>query len=201
FPHPSEVRAERQRLEGSWFVHWVGGKLYHLRLRSGGPNVDGVVRALRVREHPWLLRARIDDVIGDAVSQYQPIRIRPFTFLAQKAELIKPAAEAADVAHPLLNGFKVTPRFVLSAKVYESNSGVAELGVFVNVGMHYDIDVPLSDFQAANIDLTGMYLVRRVPEKGKRRLVGRIGHLAGTEVHLSETTDADIVPVDSIKLE
>src|SRR5262249_34403060 len=140
-------------------------------------------------------------VIGDAVSQYEPIRIRPFTFLAQKAELIKPAAEAADVAHPLLNGFKVTPRFVLSAKVYESNSGVAELGVFVNVGMHYDIDVPLSDFQAANIDLTGMYLVRRVPEKGKRRLVGRIGHLAGTEVHLSETTDADIVPVDSIKVE
>ena len=201
FPHPSEVKAERQRLDGHWFVHWVGGRLYHLRLRSGGPNVDGEVKPLRVSEHPWLLRARIDDVIGDAVSQYEPIRVRPFTFLAQKAELIKPAAAAANISHPLLSGFKVTPRFVLNAKVHESNSGLAGVGVFVNVGMHYDIDVPLADLQAANIDLTGMYVVRRAPEKGQRRLVGRIGHLAGAQAHLSEATDADVVAVDSIKLE
>jgi len=201
FPHPGEIKAERQRLNGFWFVHWVGGKLHHLRLRSGGPNVEGAVKPLRVTEHPWLLRARIDDVIGDAVSQYEPIRVRPFTFLAQKAELIKPASAAANVSHALLGGFRVTPRFVLNAKVYESSDGVAGLGVFVNVGMHYDIDVPLSGFQAANIDLAGMYVVRRDPEKGQRRLVGRIGYLAGTQAHLSEATDADVVPMDSIKLE
>src|SRR5581483_4864615 len=112
FPHPGEIKAERQRLNGFWFVHWVGGKLHHLRLRSGGPNVEGAVKPLRVTEHPWLLRARIDDVIGDAVSQYEPIRVRPFTFLAQKAELIKPASAAANVSHALLGGFRVTPRFV-----------------------------------------------------------------------------------------
>jgi hypothetical protein len=147
------------------------------------------------------LRARIDDVIGDAVSQYEPIRVRPFTFLAQKAELINPAAKAANVSHPLLSGFKVTPRFVLNAKVHESNSGLAGVGVFVNVGMHYDINVPLSDLNVANIDLAGMYVVRRVPEKGQRRLVGRIGHLAGNQAHLSEATGAEVVSLDTIKLE
>ena len=93
FPNPGEVKAERTFLQDHRFVHWVGGKLYHLRLQSGGPNVDGELLSLRVSEHPWLLRARIDDVIGDAVSQYEPIRVRPFTFLAQKAELVKPAAK------------------------------------------------------------------------------------------------------------
>lgn len=201
FPNPSEVKAERQRLEGFWFVHWVGGKLYHLRLKSGGPNVDGALQTLSVSDHPWLLRARIDDVIGDAVSQYEPIRVRPFTFLAQKAELIKPAAVAAGVAHPLLAGFKVTPRFILNAKVYEPSGGIAGLGMFVNVGMHYDIDVPLPDLQAANIDLAGMYVVRRTPEQGQRRLVGRIGHLAGGQANLSEATGAVSVSMDEIKLE
>lgn len=201
FPHPGEVKAERERLNGFWFVHWVGGRLYHLRLHNGGPNVDGTVRPLRVAEHPWLLRARIDDVVGDAVSQYEPIRRRPFTFLAQKAELIGPAATAAGVAHPLLSHFKVTPRFVLNAKVYEPTAGTAGVGVFVEVGMHYDIDVPLPDLLGAGIDLAGMYVVRRAPEKGQRRLAGRIAHLAGSELQLSEATDADVVAVESVKLE
>ena len=201
FPNPGEVKAERTRLQDHWFVHWIGGKLYHLRLQSGGPNVDGELLTLHVSEHPWLLRARIDDVIGDAVSQYEPIRVRPFTFLAQKAELVKPAAKAANVAHLLLDGFRVTPRFILNAKVYEPTSGSAEVGMFVNVGMQYDIDVRLPDLQAANVDLTGMYVVRRAPEKGQRRLVGRISRLAGAQAHLSESTDAETIEVDAIKLE
>jgi hypothetical protein len=201
FPHPREVKAERLRLDGFWFVHWVGGKLYHLRLRNGGPNVDGAIRPLRIADHPWLLRARIDDVIGDAVSQYEPIRVRPFTFLAHKAELIGPAAAAAGVAHPLLSGFKVTPRFVLNAKVYEPTGNTVGVGVFVKVGTHYEINVPLPDLQRAGIDLAGMYVVRRAPEKGQRRLAGRIARLTGSELHLSESTDGDVVAADSVKLE
>jgi len=98
-------------LRDYWFVHWVGGKLYHLRLKSGGPNVDGEQKTLRVGENTWLLRARLDDVIGIALPQYEPIRVRPFTFLAQRAELVAPAVEAANIDHPLIGGFTVTPRF------------------------------------------------------------------------------------------
>jgi len=103
---PSEVKAERERLEGFWFVHWTGGKLYHLRLSAGGPNVDGQQQTIRTSEHPWLLRARLEDAIGSALQSYIPIRKRPFTFLAQKSELIKKAAAAADIAHELLDTFK-----------------------------------------------------------------------------------------------
>jgi hypothetical protein len=86
---PSDVRAERERLREHWFVHWMDGKLYHLRLKGGGPNVEGAPKTLRTSEHPWLLRSRLDDAIGEALPKYEAIRERPFTFLAQKSELIK----------------------------------------------------------------------------------------------------------------
>jgi hypothetical protein len=113
-PDPRDVKPERERLEGFWFVHWFDGKLFHLRLKSGGPNVEGDNRTLRVADHPWLLRARLDDAIGAALPKYEPIGQRPFTFLAQKSELIGQAAKAANISHPLLSGFTVTPRFALN---------------------------------------------------------------------------------------
>jgi hypothetical protein len=201
FPNPEQVKAERERLQGFWFVHWVGGNLYHLRLNSGGPNVEGTQQTVRIAEHPWLLRARIDDVIGAGLSQYEPIRVRPFTFLAQKAELVSRSAAAAQVSHPLLSGFKVTPRFVLNAKVFEETSDAVGIGLFVTVEMHHDIDIQLTDLQAANIDLSGMYVVRRTLQKGQRRLVGRIDCVTGNQARLSETTDVADISVDEIKLE
>jgi hypothetical protein len=201
FPRPSELKAERHRLEDCWFLHWVGGKLYHLRLKSGGPNVDGELQKLRVSEHPWLLRARLDDAIGQAVSQYDPIWRRPFTFLAQKAELVGRAADAAAVSHPLLEGFKVTPRFTLNAKIYEAAEGAPRVGVFVTVGMHQEIEALLDDLEAAGLDMVGMYVVRRVPEPGKRRLMGRIRKVANGYAQLSEATDLEAVPLATLKLE
>lgn len=44
---PSEVKAERERLSGYWFIHWSDGKLFHLRLKAGGPNIEGQPIVLR----------------------------------------------------------------------------------------------------------------------------------------------------------
>lgn len=153
-PSPSDVKAERERLQGFWFVHWAGGKLYHLRLRAGGPNVDGEQLSASASQYGWLLRSRVDDVIGVALPKYNPIRRRPFTFLAQHTELIKPAAEKARINHPLIDQFTVTPRFILHAKTYEPVDGQSKLGIFINVEMQIDILAPLNDLQKASIDLT-----------------------------------------------
>jgi len=201
FPDPSAVKTERRRLQDYWFLHWVGAKLYYLRLKSGGPDVKGKVQSLYVSEHPWLLRARLDDVIGQGVPRYDPIRARPFTFLAQKAELIETAAAAAGVSHPLLADFKVTPRFVLNAKIYEDSDGVPSLGIFVTVGMQHDIQAPLGDLQANGLDVTGMHVVRRIAEPGKRHHMGRIGDLKNNQARLVEPTDLETVPLQTIKLE
>lgn len=103
FPDPSLVKAERERLSGFWFLHWTDGKLYHVRLAAGGPNLDGTPVTVSTSDHPWLLRSRLDDAIAQAFPKYEPQRLRPFTFLAQKSELLADAAEEARIAHPLLN--------------------------------------------------------------------------------------------------
>jgi hypothetical protein len=178
-PSPADVKAERERLQGFWSVHWAGGKLYHLRLSAGGPNVDGQQLSAPVSKYGWLLRRRVDDVVGVALPKYQPIRVRPFTFLAQRTELIGPAADTARIDHPLIDQFTVIPRFVLSAKTFEPVDGQSKLGIFINVEMQFDITAQLSDLQDANVDLSGLHVVRRQPEPGKRRLVGRISRVDG----------------------
>ncbi len=200
-PHPNDVQAERERLDGYWFVHWLGGKLYHLRLKAGGPNVDGTLRPMRVADHPWLLRSRLEDAIGSALPRYEPVRERPFTFLAQRAELIKSAAASARIDHPLLHHFKVTPKFALNAKIYELADGRPAVGLFVTVGMRFDIDATISELALAGVDVTGMYVVRRQPIPGERRLVGRIGSLDRQTVTLSETTGPTTISEWEIKLE
>ena len=200
-PSPAEVKAERERLRDFWFVHWVGGKLYHLRLSAGGPNVDGQQLTAPASQYGWLLRARVDDVIGVALPKYQPIRQRPFTFLAQRTELIAPAAHAARIDDPLIEQFTVTPRFVLSPKTFEPVDGQSKLGIFINVEMQFDISAPLNELQSANVDLTGLHVVRRQAEPGKRRLVGRISRVDGNVTHLSESTEGPSIQTDQIKLE
>ncbi|WP_316191041.1 argonaute/piwi family protein [Bradyrhizobium sp. SZCCHNS2096] len=200
-PSPSDVKAERERLGGFWSVHWVGGKLYHLRLSAGGPNVDGQQLSAPASQYGWLLRSRLDEVVGLALPKYRPIRVRPFTFLAQRTELIGPAADAARVDHPLIGQFSVIPRFVLSAKTFEPVDGQSKLGVFINVDMQFDISAPLNELQSANVDLGGLHVVRRQPEPGKRRLVGRILRVDGDVTLLSEGTEGPSIGTDSIKLE
>lgn len=200
-PDPSEVKEERTRLRGYWFVHWFEGKLFHLRLKAGGPNVDGEHKQIRTADHPWLLRSRLDDALEEALPRYAAVRKRPFTFLAQKVELIDAAAEAAGLSHRLLNGFKVIPRFALSPKIYEPVDGATRVGVFVTIGMRYDIEAGLTDLLQAGIDVSGMYAVRRNRQPGERGLLGRIRSIEGNTVELFEETDQTSVNVSEVKLE
>ena len=88
FPDGAEVKAERERVSDHWFVHWFKGMLYYLRLKGGGVNVSGRTVTLRTREHPWLLRSCLEDSVAEVFHKYEPLRRRPFTFLAQKQDLV-----------------------------------------------------------------------------------------------------------------
>lgn len=200
-PDPSKVKEERTRLMGYWFVHWFDGKLFQLRIKAGGPNVEGGHRSIRTAEHPWLLRARLDDALEEALPRYAAVKKRPFTFLAQKNELIDAAATAAGLSHKLLNGFKVIPRFALSPKIYEPVDGTTRVGVFVTIGMRYDIEASLRDLLEAGIDVHGMYVVRRKRQPGERGLLGRVRSISNDIVQLFEETDLASVNVNDAKLE
>src|SRR5438270_5195202 len=108
------VAAEREHLDGWWFVHWYEGNIYCLRLKAGGPNIGGTPTQLEIAKHPWLLRARLEDAVSNVFDRYPAHRRRPFSFLAQKQELVGTAAKRARVTHPLLTGFRIIPRYTLN---------------------------------------------------------------------------------------
>lgn len=200
-PNPSDVRTERERLGSHWFVHWLGGKLYAMRLQPGGPNVEGQQQKLKVADHPWLLRSRVDDVMASVFSKYEADRLRPFSFLAQKGEIVEQAAEAANVQHTLLAGFGIRPRFTLNTKVVEPRDGESQLGIFLTLAMRYEISAELSALQKAGVDLRGLYVIRRRRQRGERRLVGRIDRLEGDQVHLTEAEDQTTFAAADVQIE
>lgn len=198
---PGDVRAERERLAGHWFVHWLGGRLYCLRLKAGGPNINGRPARLKVAEHPWLLRARLDDVIATVFEQYPAVRHRPFSFLSRREEIVATAAERARVRHLLLSGFRILPKFTLNAKVIEPRDGDTRVGLFVTLGMRYEINAELTSLERAGVDLAGLHVVQREVQPGQRRLVGRIDKLVDGTVHLSEAIDDGTIAATDVQLE
>jgi hypothetical protein len=198
---PSEVKAERERLKDHWFVHWMDGKLFHVRLKAGGPNVEGEHVVVETATHPWLIRARLDDALEDALPDYSAVRRRPFTFLARKVQLIDAAATGANISHKLLSTFKVTPRFALNSKIYEPSDGETRVGLFVTIGMRYDIETGLAELQEAGVDLRGMYVVRRERQPGERGLLGRVRSIEDGIVTLYEETGEATLKVADVKLE
>lgn len=198
---PGDVKAERERLADYWFVHWHGGKLYCLRLKAGGPNIDGQPAQLNVNEHPWLLRSRLDDAISTVFDRYPVYRHHPFSFLSQREELVTTAAKRADVQHPLLDGFRIVPRFTLSAKIIEPKEGMAQIGIFMTLGMRYEIGADLADLREGGVDLKGLYVIRREVEPGQKRLVGRIDQVCNNTVQLSEATSEASIASADVQLE
>ena len=201
FSDGAQVKAERERVAHHWFVHWLGGKLYYLRLRGGGPNVDGTLQQLKTIEHPWLLRARLEDAVGDRFAAYDPVRLRPFVFLAQHVELVSEAARNAGIDPTLLDGITITPRYELSAKIYEPFDGVSGIGLFVTLSMAHDLSADLKRLQDAGLDLNGSHLVRRSQEPSERRHVGRFARIDGDDIVLMEAHGADRMKLSEVKLE
>ncbi len=197
----TEIKAERERLRPYWFLHWSGGQLYHLRLKSGGPNVQGRTVSLETVRHPWLLRSRIEDAIDEAIPGYAAVKKRPFTFLARKSELLELAAKTVGIEHSMLANFRISPKFVLNTKIFEDANGHTRIGIFVTIGMRYEIDARLEDLVASKIDVSGMYVVRREPQPGERRLLGRIRRLDDGWTHLVENAEDDVFETAGLKLE
>lgn len=170
-------------------------------MKAGGPNVEGRPARLASADHPWLLRARLDDVIATVFDRYPALRLRPFSFLSRRDEIVAAAAKKTRVQHPLLAHFRIVPKFTLNAKVFEPHGGASRIGLFVTLGMRYDIDADLKALSGAGIDLSGLYAIRRKIEPGQRRLVGRIESLAGDSVQLSEFTESSTVAAADVRLE
>src|SRR5205823_1288108 len=111
-------------------------------------------------QHLKLLAARIENELPHVFDRYPPLRLRPFTFLAQKQDLITSIREGRKF-HPLLSTFSIRPRYALDAKLVEPRDGDVFVGLFATVNLRYEIKAPLDVLERARIPLNGLYVVWR----------------------------------------
>jgi hypothetical protein len=197
------LRALRESLAPDWSVQWEGTKVYFLRLADQADEIPGTApSALAVGENLRLLARLTTDALVRRFPTYEPLRRKPFTFVGRKQQLMDGVDEVIGVAHPLLGEFRIWPKYSLDARVVEVRPSAAFVGLIVDLATRWEITADLEALQAAGVDLTGLFVVRRHPDPELRPLVGRIGTVHHGVVNLSESTsDTQSVSVSSVMLE
>jgi len=190
-PENKELQALREKLQSDWFLHWRFGKVYGIpKVKVSEPaQYDGKPVELNCDEHLQLLVARIASVLPDIFSKYSAFRFRPFTFLAQKEELVSSIATKLQDFPSLISQFKIKPKFILEPKLVELRNEEPFIGLFLRVETRWEILASLSELQNAGVNLQDLYVVRRQRQPGQRRLVGKISHISDKTVNLSESFD------------
>src|SRR5205814_9248758 len=91
--------------------------------------------------------------------------------------------------HELLQHFTIRPAFTLEAKIIEPTPDQTSIGLFLFLSTKWEINADPFALREAGIDLNGLYVVRREPVPGERRLVGQIGAVTQATVHLTASYD------------
>jgi hypothetical protein len=180
-----DLRALREQHEHEWFLRREGDQLIGVsRVQSPTP-LFGKETVRDLDLDPGLLRALVRDA-RQRLFPKDPIHWRPFTILSTQAaeDRMKRAAERTRIHHPLLSGFRVVPKMAIDAQVV-TVGGRPRVALVVDFADRWEINIALEALQEADVDLSGLCVVRRRPEQGERHLVGRIGALHGGMVQIS----------------
>jgi hypothetical protein len=204
FADPAGLREFRRQHETEWFLHWREGSVYAIpRVESPAERI-GEARLLPWADHQNLqvIAARLNDVLPSAFPKYEALHRRPFAFLGQKEELVDAVTSEWNNVPPLVSAFSIRPRYELESKIIELRQGETQPALFMNVRMQWDTHAGIEELVAAGVDVSGLYAVRRDPEPGERRLVGKIQRVSDGMVQLSEALgDAQSIRAADVSLE
>lgn len=206
-PWTSEVdlRKLRETLGKDWFVLRRGDKIFGLpTVLKPAVNFGHTTKALSLSDYEGLdfMRARLNEALPEVLPAYQPERVRPFRFLAQKNEFVASFASNHQLPEIVKRGFAIRPRFELEARTIELVDGELRVVVAMSVAMQWEISASLSDLAKQSVQLDGLYVVLKQPRPGERRLVGRIKSLNQGTVELDESMDGRTsIPADAVRLE
>jgi hypothetical protein len=201
-PNNRDVEPLRQALGDEWFLHWRQGKLYGIPRVITPQKPFGQPEDLNCNEHLQLLTSRISDLLPDIFSRYDPLKRRPFTFLAQRKELISAVISTIENLPDIISSFKIFPKYILEPKIIELQNDEPGIGLFLRLKTNWQIQASLSTLQNEGVELQDLYVVRRRPALGQRRLVGRVDRLSQQIVYLSESFDqVESIPEEEVWLE
>ncbi|MEG4428054.1 MULTISPECIES: Piwi domain-containing protein [unclassified Microcoleus] len=193
-PNNQDLKSFRELLGDQWFSHWRKGKLYGIPKVTNPQKSFGQLEDLNCNEHLQLITSRLNSLLPDIFSEYNPLKRQPFTFLGQKKELIREVISTVKNLPDIISSFKVFPKYILGPKTFEIQNDESGIGLFLRIKTNWQIQASLSTLQNEGVELRDLYVVRRQCAPGQRRLVGRIDSLSKQIVYLSESFDK----IDSI---
>jgi hypothetical protein len=200
-PDNKQVKPLRE-LHKDWFLSWREGILYGIP-KTEQPSTDlGEPATLRCSDHLPLLVALIDELMPKKFPTYEAFRLRPFAFKGKRDELIAAIAKTMRNAPALLQHFTIRPTFILEAKIIEPVPDQTDIGLFLTINTKWEINADPAALQTAGVDLSGLYVVRRVTGPGERRLIGQIRDVTGTIIQLGASyDDRTTISTDEVFLE
>jgi hypothetical protein len=203
-PADGDLRELRRATQATWTLYREDDEVLAVPRNDPPPVALGEPEEIECLDHLGFLSYLINDALPRAIPSYPAFKLRPFTFLGQKQEIVEAAVKSAGAAgrSPLVDGFHERPKYELAARLVELRDGEPFIGLFIDVGTRREIVVGLDELVEAGIDLNGLDVVWRDPAPDTRRLVGRIGRLVGDRLELSEMLDgANEVAVGDVMLE
>lgn len=201
-PNNQEVGPLREALGDEWFLYWKEGQLYGIPKVATPQKPFGQPSDLICTEHLQLLTSRVGSLLPGVFSSYVPLKRKPFTFLAQRKELISSVVDNIKGLPGIVKSFKIFPKYILEPKIFALHDDEASIGLFLRLKTNWQIQASLSSLQNEGVELQNLYVVRRHPTPDQRRLVGRIDYLSQQIVHLSESFDElSSVPEEEVWLE
>jgi hypothetical protein len=200
-PDNKQLR-DLRALHADWFIYWREGFLYAVpRTDSPGTTIGEPV-TLQCNEHLQFIVALIDGLLPTKFPGYDAFRRHPFAFAGKKDELVGAAAAKLRTKPALLRYFAIRPTFILEAKIIETVPDQTAIGLFLTINTKWECTADVSTLEAAGAGLGGLYVVRRRPQPGERRLVGQIKSVVGSTVNLSAAyDDRTTIGVDEVYLE
>ncbi|MCB9745124.1 MAG: hypothetical protein H6741_19115 [Alphaproteobacteria bacterium] len=207
FKPEDDLRDLRKKHGDSWFLRREGNVLVGLP-RDGllrgdePPSLFEAIEQRTVREASRFLRALIVDAFPNLLPR-KPIGRRPFTILADdpREDRVSRAARKAGVRHRLLSGFRVMPKLSIDVKLVYLDAG-PQVVLLLDFADRWEINIPLEVLAKQGVQLSSLHVVRREPEEGEHRLVGRIGCLQDGVVRLDQSfDDTKEVPSNLVYLE
>ncbi len=201
-PNPEQVWDLRRQLGDEWFFWRDGQQVLGISKTAEPTKSFGNRVELPCVDHLRLLAARIADVLPQKFPRYEALRRRPFAFLGQQDEVVSAIRTRMPRLPDIITGFTIKPKFELDARIVEQQDGKPYVGLFMDARTRWTIRTPIDELQAAGVDLEGLYVVRRNPADGGRRLVGRMRAMEGASVHLLESFEGIAsIPVEEVWLE
>lgn len=202
-PADGDLRELRRQRTNDWILYRKHDELLAVPLH-GAAAPFGEAIELRCEDQLGFLAFLIDEALPRAIPSYPAFKLRPFSFLGQRQEIVAAAIKNVGAAghSPLVAEFFERPKYELASRLVELRDGEPFIGLFVDVGTRREIAAPLPELAAAGVDLRGLDVVWRDPPPDTRHLVGRIARLNGDVVELAETTGAaETMPAADVMLE